>query len=112
MYTIFGIPNCNTVKKALTHLDESGLSYEFISFKKSPPTKNQIQIWKKAFGDWPVNKKGPTFRKIKDDFESASATDKIQLLIDNSSAIKRPIVMKGDDVLLFGYQEEAYSLLK
>lgn len=112
MFTVFGIPNCNTVKKALAQLEQNGASYEFISFKKVPPTKKQIQEWKKAFGDWPVNKRGPTYRKIKEAFEAASAVEKTQILIDNSSAIKRPIVMKGDKVLAFGHDEEVYQKIK
>jgi arsenate reductase len=112
MYTIFGIPNCNTVKKALTHLDNNGAEYEFINFKKQPPTSTQIKEWKKAFGDWPVNKRGPTFRKIKEDFEEANAAQKTKLLLENSSAIKRPIVMKGKKVVTFGYDEDAYTKIK
>lgn len=112
MFTIFGIPNCNTVKKALTLLEQNGQKYEFINFKKTAPTKKLILEWKKAYGDWPVNKKGPTYRKIKEAFEASSSAEKIQMLIDNSSAIKRPIVMKGDEVLAFGFDEEQYNNLK
>lgn len=112
MFTIFGIPNCNTVKKALTQLEQNGHKFEFISFKKSPPTKKQLQEWKRAFGDWPVNKRGPTYRKIKEAFEAGDAAQKYQLLIENSSAIKRPIIMKGDKVLAFGHDEEVYNNLK
>ena len=68
MYKIYGIPNCNTVKKALTHLDKAGVTYEFVNFKKEPPTVKLLKDWKVAFGDWPVNKKGPTYRKIKEEF--------------------------------------------
>lgn len=112
MYTIYGIPNCNTVKKALTHLDKKKLTYEFVNFKKQPPTQKLLKEWKAAFEDWPVNKKGPTFRKIKEDFENAAATEKYKLLVENSSAIKRPILVKNNKVVCFGYDEEAYNKLK
>lgn len=112
MYKIYGIPNCNTVKKALNHLESSGISYEFVNFKKTPPTKTQIQDWKKAFGDWPVNKKGPTYRKIKDEFEAASASEKKAILSETTSAIKRPILEKNGETLCFGYDEELYGGLK
>ncbi len=111
MYKIYGIPNCNTVKKALNYLSEKGVAYEFINFKKVPPTKTQISDWKKAFGDWPVNKKGPTYRKIKEDFEAATDPEKKQLLVDTTSAIKRPILEKKGKVLAFGFSEEEYSKL-
>ena len=112
MYRVYGIPNCNTVKKALTHLDEVGAKYEFINFKKQAPTKVELKIWKEAFGDWPVNKKGPTYRKIKDEFEAAAAADKYKILMETTSAIKRPIVMKKDKVIIFGFNEESYQKIK
>jgi arsenate reductase len=112
MYTVYGIPNCNTVKKALTHLDKRKIAYEFINFKKTPPTQKLLKQWKDAFGDWPVNKKGPTFRKIKENFEAASAAQKYKILTESSSAIKRPILVKKDKVICFGYDEENYEKIK
>jgi len=112
MYKIYGIPNCNTVKKAITHLDKKKIQYEFINFKKQAPTQTLIKEWKTAFGDWPVNKKGPTYRKIKDEFEAASAPTKYKILSETSSAIKRPILCKNDQVICFGYDEIAYEKLK
>ena len=112
MYRIYGIPNCNTVKKALTHLDDKGAKYEFINFKKQAPTKSELKLWKDAFGDWPVNKRGPTYRKIKENFENAAAAEKYKILMETTSAIKRPIVMKNDNVLAFGFDEESYQKIK
>ena len=112
MYTLYGISNCNTVKKAINHLDGQNVAYEFVNFKKCPPKKIDIKRWKEAFGDWPVNKRGPTFRKIKDNFERANSTTKYTILMENTSAIKRPILMKDDNVIAFGYDEEVYSKLK
>jgi len=112
MYKIYGIPNCNTVKKALTHLDKNKAKYEFINFKKQPPSKELLQQWKEAFGDWPVNKKGPTYRKIKEQFEQASAAQKYKILMETTSAIKRPIIAKGSKVIEFGYDADAYSKIK
>lgn len=111
MHKVYGIPNCNTVKKALTHLENSGIAYEFINFKKTPPTEKQIVQWKKAFGDWPVNTKGPTFRKIKEEFEKADASGKKKILVTQTSAIKRPIIEKNGEVLIFGFDQEKYSQL-
>lgn len=112
MYKIYGIPNCNTVKKALNHLEAQNIEFEFINFKKQAPTQAQIKVWKQAFGDWPVNKKGPTYRKIKDEFESANAAAKYKMLTETTSAIKRPILTKNDNVITFGYDEEAYNKVK
>lgn len=112
MYKIFGINNCNTVKKAINHLDNAKISYEFVNFKNTVPTKSQIKTWKDAFEDWPVNKRGPTYRKIKEEFEAAPASKKYKILMETTSAIKRPILMKGDKVISFGYDEETYDKLK
>lgn len=112
MYTMHGIPNCDTVKKAKKHLDSMGLEYTFIDFKKQLPTEAEIMSWKEAFGEWPVNKKGPTYRKIKEEFEKTkSDTKKIKLLIENTSAIKRPILMKKNKVVCFGYDLDIYAKL-
>jgi arsenate reductase len=111
MLTMFCIPNCNTVKKARVSLENKGLEYEFVNFKKSAPTKKQIKEWKAAFGDWPVNKKGPTYRKIKESFEKASAAEKTTMLTETTSAIKRPILMKNDKVIAFGFDEDVYKKL-
>jgi len=112
MYKIYGIPNCNTVKKALTHLDSKNLKYEFVNFKKEAQAKDFLKNCKDAFGDWPVNKKGPTYRKIKEEFEAATAAQKYKILTETTSAIKRPILSKGSKILCFGYDEAKYDKLK
>lgn len=112
-YTVYGIKNCDTVQKVLHHLNDLNILYDFIDFKKAPPTDEQLNLWRKTFGDQWVNIKGPTYRKIKEAFESASESKQVKLLQENSSAIKRPIVMLGNDVLMNGYdQEKLKNLLK
>lgn len=109
MYKLYGISNCNTVKKAQKHLDNAKIPYEFVNFKKTPPTKEELKSWKEAFNDWPVNKKGPTYRKIREEFETASSAAKYNLLIETTSAIKRPILTKKNEVFNFGYDEQVYN---
>ncbi len=109
MYKLYGIPNCDTVKKAKTYLDEKGIDYDFINFKKTPPTKKDITKWKKFMGELPVNKRGTTFRKLKEEFEGGSAASKVELLISNSSAIKRPILELGEEVLGVGFDASQWS---
>ncbi len=105
MYKLFGIPNCDTVKKTKKYLDEKGVEYDFINFKKVAPTAQNIKLWESYLEDLPVNKRGTTFRKIKDDFESATPAKKIKILIENSSAIKRPILEKNGSVMAVGFEE-------
>jgi len=106
---MFGIPNCDTVKKARAFLTENEIEYDFIDFKKSPPHKNDLDRWRKAFGDWPLNKKGPTFRKNKEEFEALKDSEISDFIIKNSSMIKRPILEKNGVVLAFGFDEESYQ---
>lgn len=108
-YKMYGIPNCNTVKKARIFLEKNKINYEFVDFKKNKPTEQDIKRWEKSFGSLPVNKKGHTFRKIKETFDSAIASQQIQLLIENSSAIKRPILEKSGKVIAFGFDENVYK---
>ncbi len=105
---MYGIPNCDTVKKARVALEKKRIEFEFIDFKKTPPMSEQILKWKEAFGDWPVNKKGPTFRKTQDEFEAASDAGKMKLILDNTSMIKRPILEVSAKKILFGFDEESY----
>lgn len=111
MIRLYGIPNCNTVKKAQLFLDKHKIEFEFVNFKKTPPTLTQINKWKKAFGDWPVNKKGPTYRKIKEEFESADDAAKKKILTETTSAIKRPILEVKGEVKAFGFNEDEYKEL-
>src|SRR5690606_17316607 len=108
-YQLFGIPNCDTVKKVRTALEKKNYNYEFIDFKKRPPTEKDILRWKEFLKSWPVNTKGPTFRKIREQFESANEKTKLQLLIENSSAIKRPILELDGSVQAIGFDAEFYK---
>lgn len=110
-FKMYGIPNCDTVKKAQKALEKKKISYEFLDFKKSPPTADDLKRWEKAFGELPANKKGPTFRKIKDEFDAATPKQQLDLLIENTSAIKRPILEAGSKVVCFGYDEDLYAKL-
>lgn len=111
MISMFGIPNCDTVKKARNFLEQHQIKYEFIDFKKTPPTKTQIQTWSDYLGELPVNKKGMTYRKYKDQYESLSTPEKIDFIIANASIIKRPILMVNDKTLAVGFSEEQYNAL-
>lgn len=113
MFKLFGIPNCDTVKKARTFLDKHKLDVEFVDFKKYTPTLEDIERWSKAFGGIPVNTKGVTYKKHKEEFEALSPRAQIAFIQKNTSMIKRPILEKSNKVLAFGFDEEQYrSLLK
>lgn len=117
--TIYGIKSCSTMKKAFTKLDELGVSYDFHDYKKQDIDKESIQRWVDTLGlDKVLNKRGTTWRKLSDEQKAAADADEnaaIELLIANTSMIKRPIV-KGQiesknqqPVLLCGYDETLYE---
>lgn len=109
MYKLFGIPNCDTVKKARTFLEKNKTNYEFIDFKKIAPSNEDVERWSKAFGDLPVNKAGTTYKKFKDEFEKLTPAKKIKFIQENTSMIKRPILEKDGKVLAFGFSESEYK---
>ncbi|HXH30696.1 MAG TPA: arsenate reductase family protein [Bacteriovoracaceae bacterium] len=109
MYQLFGIPNCDTVKKARTFLEKQNIHVNFIDFKKQPPTKTDIKRWQSSLGDLPVNTNGQTYKKHKDHYEQLNPADKISFLCENSSMIKRPILEEEGQVLAFGFDEQQYK---
>lgn len=109
MYKVFGISNCDTVKKAKEFLEKSNVKFDFVDFKKHTPEREDIQRWMKAFGGIPVNKKGITYKKYKDEFEKLELDAQITFIQVNTSMIKRPILEDKGRVLAFGYTEEEYN---
>ncbi len=108
---IYGIPNCNTVKKAQDWLKTNNISFEFHNFKKEGISAEKITEWIDTFG-WEkvINKNGLTFKKLskEEQAEINSAEKAIAYLIQNTSAIKRPIVEKDGKTILLGFNEDAY----
>ena len=95
MITLFGIPNCDTVKKARAWLTAQGMDYQFHDFKKQGVPPERVAAWLAAVG-WEklLNRQGTTWRKL-DAATQATAVDAesaAKLLILNASLIKRPVV--------------------
>lgn len=109
MYRLYGIPNCDTVKKARTFLDKHKIPYEFVDFKKTVPEIKDLERWKKAFGDFPVNTKGVTYKNHKDEFLKLKDDKKNIFIQSHTSMIKRPILEKGSTVLTFGFSEDEFK---
>lgn len=108
--TVFGIKNCDTMKKAFTWLDDHGVAYAFHDYKKAPPTKAQLTKWCRALG-WEkvLNRAGPSFRKLPDaDKADLNQTKAIELMLKNPSMIKRPLVECGDAYEL-GFKPENFA---
>ncbi|MEP0392405.1 MAG: ArsC family reductase [Erythrobacter sp.] len=107
----YGIPNCDTVKKARKWLDAKGLDYTFHDYKKEGADAGKVTSWIGDKGvDVVLNKRGTTFRKLSD-AEKEQTADKAkaaQLLVQNPSMIKRPIVECADGILV-GFKEDEWS---
>ncbi len=109
MYKLFGITNCDTVKKARLFLQKNKIDFEFVDFKKYRPTEEDITLWSQSFGSLPVNTRGVTYKKYQVQFESLSMSEKITFLQNNTSMIKRPILEKEGSVLTFGFDEAIFK---
>lgn len=108
--TLYGIPNCDTVKKARTYLDGRGVAYHFHDYKKVGIQAADLERWIGQVG-WEklLNKAGTTFKKLPD-ADKADIDEKkaIALMLANPSMIKRPVV-EGGASLLVGFKPEIYD---
>lgn len=108
--TLYGIPNCDTVKKARTYLDGRGIAYHFHNYKKAGVEIADLKRWAEEIG-WEklLNKAGTTFKKLPDiDKTGIDEGKAIALMLANPSMIKRPVV-EGGRALLVGFQSEIYD---
>lgn len=99
---IYGIRNCDTMKKAFAWLDAKGVAYEFHDYKKGGVPPGKLKQWAKQAG-WEklANTRGPTWRKIPEARRSNLTEAKmLALLEENTSAIRRPIVEAGAKLLV------------
>ena len=110
--TVYGIPNCDTVKKARTWLTEHGCDYVFHDFKKQGVPADLLPVWLKAVGrDTLINRKGPTWRNLGPEVH-ASVVDEasaMALMQTHSSVIKRPVVVWADGTVTVGFKPELFA---
>jgi len=108
---VYGIPNCDTVKKARAWLTEQGLDYEFHDFKKQGVPAEKLPTWMQAVGwDKLTNRQGTTWRKL-DPAVQASVTDAdsaASVLSANPSVIKRPVVEWSDGRITVGFKADVW----
>jgi len=109
---LYGIPNCNTVKKARDWLDANNITYEFHDFKKQGIDEATINSWLNQY-PWEklINRAGLTWRGL-DDATKSSISDNAsanRLMQAKTSVIKRPILVKDGSILCLGFDEGAYK---
>ncbi|MET0535210.1 MAG: ArsC family reductase [Steroidobacter sp.] len=107
--TVYGIKNCDTMKKARTWLDEHGVPYGFHDYKVSGIDRARLEVWCKKVG-WEVllNRSGTTFRKLPDaDRADLDERKALTLMLAQPSMIKRPVLEQGAK-LLVGFDPVVY----
>jgi arsenate reductase len=108
--TIYGIKNCDTMKKARAFLDKAGVDYVFHDYKTQGIDKARLERWAKDAG-WEtlLNRAGTTFRKLPDkDKDGLTAVKAIKLMLEQPSMIKRPVLETGKGMLV-GFKPDEYK---
>jgi Spx/MgsR family transcriptional regulator len=108
---VYGIPNCDTTKKAMTWLNKKKISFSFHDYKQQGISKEKLNEWCNKAG-WEIifNKRSTTWRELPE-AEQKKITGQppaIKLMMERNSIIKRPIIEKGND-LIAGFNEEQYQ---
>jgi arsenate reductase len=109
--TIYGIKNCDTMKKARAYLDKQGVAYAFHDYKTGGIERERLERWAKKTG-WEalLNRAGTTFKKLPDkDKEGLTEKKAISLMLAQPSMIKRPVLDLGGGKLLVGFKPEQYG---
>jgi len=115
MITVYGIPNCNTVKKALDWLQTNNIEFVFHDYKKKGITIEQLSNWEKQVGfEQLLNKKGTTWRNVPDAVKATitNADSTIAFLSHQTSAIKRPLIEQDGKVIALGFDAAQYETQK
>jgi len=109
--TLYGIKNCDTMKKARAVLDKKGVEYTFHDYKTAGIEKGKLETWAKKVG-WEtlLNKAGTTFKKLPDkDKEGLTEAKAIKLMLAQPSMIKRPVLEIGGAKILVGFKPDEYA---
>jgi arsenate reductase len=109
--TLYGIPNCDTVKKARVWLDQRGTAYVFHDYKKAGVDEAALRGWVAAHGwEMVLNRKGTTFRALAEvDRADLDADKAVRLMLAQPSMIKRPILVLNDGRTLVGFDPAAWA---
>lgn len=112
MLKLYGIPNCNTVKKAMDWLKKNDIAFEFHDYKKKGVDEAKLKEWISQIG-WEklVNKRGTTWKGLDETLQQSIVTDTsaIALMMSKNSVIKRPLIETGNKVAAIGYDEKEYE---
>ena len=110
MLTIYGIKNCDTMKKAFLWLDGNNVAYQFHDYKKASLDENTLNHWLDTLG-WQalVNQKGTTWRKLALDKNTLDNQSIKPIILQNLSMIKRPLLVLDDGQMVLGFEKEVWQ---
>ncbi len=109
MITVYGIKNCDSVKKALKFLNEHKIDYSFVDFKQTPQNTENIKNWCGIVSvDLLFNKRGTTYRTLSLKDRTLERDDKIALMAEHNMLIKRPVI-EYNDQLIVGFDLTDYQ---
>ena len=110
MTKLYGIPNCDTVKKARTWLENNNVDYQFHDFRKDGLSQATVEGWlDKLAWDKVVNKRSTTWRSLSDDTKSEmDSSTAVREILKQPTLVKRPVIESGNE-LIIGFNEAAYK---
>ena len=116
MLQVYGIKNCNTVKKSLNWLSDHNFEYEFFDVKKNVLSKHLINDWiskMKSNYTWInlINKSGITWKQLSDEIKNGILTsdDAISIILNKPTIMKRPVITKKGKLIAIGFDENLYE---
>lgn len=111
--TVYGIPNCDQIKKTRAWFTARGVTIDFYDYKRTPPTRAMLESWSRQV-DWTrlLNRQGTTWRKLAPAVQAGiqDAQSAIALMVEQPSLIRRPVVVVGTTVHV-GYDADAFERL-
>lgn len=110
MLTLYGIPNCDTVKKARAWLDERGLAYDFHDYKKRGISAEKLADWlTQVSWEQLLNRAGTTYRQLADAQKPGDAESAMAVMLANPSIIRRPLIEAKGRLVALGFKEGEYE---
>jgi arsenate reductase len=109
MLIVYGIPNCDTVKKTVNWLKTNQIEYQFHDYKKQGITREKLENWLTQ-ADWTtlLNRAGTTFKNLSDEQKSSiqDADSALAFMLENTSSIKRPVIERDGQIIKIGWKPE------
>ncbi len=110
MLKVYGIKNCNSVKKGCEFLTKHNIEYEFVDFKKTAPSLEVLKLWQAQAGVQKIiNKAGQTYKKLGLKDQNLNDLELLEIASKNPSLIKRPVLEFDNGDVHFGFDETFYK---